>query len=446
MLQRLIPRGVRVLELGCGHGDVLAALDPGVGVGVDVSPKMIAEARRRHPGLRFEVGDAERLDLDGETFDYVVLCDLVGELHDVWAALRSLRRVCSPRTRLVITYSNFLWEPALRLATRLGVRRAQYLQNWFATADILNLLHLNGFEAVMTGDRLSLPFQVPVVAEIANHVVGSLPFVHHLNLIEYVVARPAPSFDVVADNLSTSVVVPAKNERGNIRQIIRRVPRMGPRTELIFVEGGSSDGTRAEIEAAMLDEPSPCVLSCVPQHGKGKGDAVRAGFATATGDILMILDADLTVAAEDLPRFYLAIAERRADFVNGCRLIYPLEDQAMRFLNRHANKTFSILLSYALSQKVKDTLCGTKVLRRHDYQRIVENRTMFGDFDPFGDFDLLFGAAHLGLRIAEMPVRYFARTYGETQIDRFRHGLLLLRMFGVATKHFKLSRSSRRRG
>jgi len=440
LLQRLIDPGLKVLELGCGTGDTLAALRPAEGVGVDLSPAMLERARRKHPELRFIEADVEDLDLGGETFDVVVLADLVGELRDLWVAFRALREVVHERTRVIITYINYLWEPVLEAAQVLGLKRPQMLQNWFSLDDIENLLGLNGFETVSVGDGVLLPLPVPLLAPAANRVGAALPGLHHLNLLNYLVARPGPSFDARPQPLSCSVIVPAKNERGNVRPAIQRTPKMGPRTELIFVEGGSQDGTREEIQRAIEEEESPCELSFVPQPGHGKGDAVRTGFAAATGDVLMILDADLTVMPEDLPRFYLALAEGRGEFINGCRLVYQQEDQAMRMLNLLANKFFGVAFSYVLNQRLKDTLCGTKVLRATDYARIQDNRHIFGDFDPFGDFDLLFGAAHLGLRIVEIPVRYRARTYGATQINRFRNGLQLFRMLGVASNHFKLKR------
>jgi len=440
LLRRQIDPGLRVLELGCGTGDTLAALQPAVGVGIDLSPAMVERARVKHPQLRFEVMDAEQLDLGGQTFDVVLLADLVGELRDLWGAFRALRSVVHDRTRVVITYINYLWAPLLELATGLGIKRPQLLQNWFSLADIENLLALNGFETTTTGDRLLLPLPVPGLAPLCNRALSALPGVHRANLLQYLVARPGAGFHVQPQPLSCSVVVPAKNERGNIRPAIRRTPRMGPETEIIFVEGNSNDGTREEILAAIADEPSPCRLRFVPQSGHGKGDAVRAGFAAAAGDVLMILDADLTVIPEDLPRFYLAVAERRGEMINGCRLVYQQEDQAMRFLNLVANKMFGAAFSYVLDQQIKDTLCGTKVLRRSDYLRIEQNRHLFGDVDPFGDFDLLFGAARLGLRMVEIPVRYKARAYGATQIHRFRNGLQLAYMLGVATHRFKLMR------
>jgi glycosyltransferase involved in cell wall biosynthesis len=269
-------------------------------------------------------------------------------------------------------------------------------------------------------------------------VLAKLPLAREFALVDYFVARALPV--ALPEQLpSVSVICPCRNERDNIREAIARTPIMGPRTELIFVDGNSSDGTVEEIEAAIREYRGPLELKLVLQGaGKGKGDAVRKGFAAASHEVLMILDSDLTVPPEDLPKFYYALATGKGEFVNGVRLVYPMEQQAMRFLNLMGNKFFSSTLSWLLEQPIKDSLCGTKVLRASDYQKIANNRAFFGEFDPFGDFDLLFGAARLNMKIIDVPVRYRARTYGETKIDRFAHGWLLLKMTGFGFRKFKL--------
>jgi len=211
---------------------------------------------------------------------------------------------------------------------------------------------------------------------------------------------------------------------------------MGAGTELIFVEGNSTDHTWAEIQRVAAEHPERGIR-ILQQTGRGKGDAVRAGFAVATGDILMILDADLTMPPEELPKFYEAIASGQAEFANGVRLVYPMDEKAMQFLNLCANKTFGLIFTWLLGQPLKDTLCGTKVLSRAHYSRVAANRAYFGDFDPFGDFDLLFGAAKLNLKIADVPIRYKERTYGTTNIQRWKHGWLLLRMVLFAARKLK---------
>ncbi len=435
-LKFLIPPGRRVLELGCGTGELLAALEPKDGVGVDLSPAMTALAASAHPGIDFRTGDAENLAACGVegSFDFIVVSDLVGHLEDVQACFENLRPFCTPETRIVVGYYNFLWEPLLKLAEKVGAKMPQHMGNWLSPGDIENLLYLADFETVKTDRKLLFPKRVPVLSQLME-ALGSLPGVNKLCLSNWVVARMRERACVDQD-LSVTVLIPCRNERGNIEPAIVRTPDLGKHTEIIFVDGHSEDGTPEEIKRVMAAYPERDIKFMV-QDGKGKGDAVRKGFAAATCDVLMILDADLTMPPEDLPKFYHAIASGKGEFVNGTRLVYPMEDEAMRFLNLLGNKFFSLAFSWLLNQRLKDTLCGTKVLSREDYQRLAAGRAYFGDFDPFGDFDLLFGASKLNLKIVEVPIRYRAREYGETQISRFRHGLLLLRMCWFAMRKLK---------
>lgn len=437
----VVPEGQSVLEIGCGSGDLLAALKPRRGVGIDLSPRAVAAARAAHPHLTFHEGDAETLalpELRGQTFDYVVLSDVLGFLRDVWSALRVLRAVCSPRTRVLITYYNFVWEPLLSLAERAGLKAPIEAQNWLGMHDIENLLALNHFEVIRKGTAQLVPADVPGLAPLANRYLAQLPGLRHLSLTQFFVCKLAHGGGPIPHrDYTCSVIVPCKNERGNVDDIVARTPDLGRGTELIFVDGSSDDGTVAAIEHHLRAQTRPNMRLVHQGDGRGKGDAVRKGFAAATGDVLFILDADLTVPPEDLPKFYAAISEGVGEFVNGSRLVYPMEGGAMRVLNSIGNKAFSVALSGILEQRLKDTLCGTKVLFRRDYERIAAARGFFGDFDPFGDFDLLFGAAKQNLKIVELPVRYRARTYGDTKISRFRHGAELLKMTAYAFSKFK---------
>ena len=440
LVRFVVPKHANVLEIGSGTGDLLAALEPATGLGVDISPKLVDIARRKHPRLDFAVADAETLDspeLAGRTFDYVVMSDVVGNVYDVWNALRAARSVCHARTRVVITYYNFVWEPLLKLGERVGVKMPIRQQNWLGRHDLENLLELNHFEIIRSGTAQLAPVDVPG-AGFANRYLAQAPGLRHFALTQYFVCKLANAGGpILTRDYSCSIVVPCKNERGNVDDIVARTPDLGKRTELIFVDGNSNDGTVEAIEKHIAAGTRPGMRLIHQGDGKGKGDAVRKGFAAATGDILFILDADLTVPPEDLPKFYTAIAEGKAEFVNGTRLVYAMEGEAMRVLNSVGNKFFGLALSAILEQRLTDTLCGTKVLFRQDYERIAANRGFFGDFDPFGDFDLLFGAAKQNLKIVELPVRYRARVYGETKISRFREGAILGRMTALAFNRFK---------
>ncbi len=429
-----IPPGARVLEIGCATGDLLAALRPSYGVGIDFSEEMIRLARERHPELRFLTADAHDFDL-GEKFDAIVCSDLINDVWDVQAVLARIAIHCHPATRIFFNFYSSLWEGPRRIGESLGLAKRLLPQNWLTVGDVSNLLYLSHFEVIRHSREVMCPVHVPLVSQFANrYLVRLLPF-SWLAITNVLAARPRPEA-AHGRRASVSVIVAARNEEGNVPRIFDRLPQMGSGTELIVVEGHSKDGTYQSVEREIANRPGyPARL--FRQTGKGKGDAVRLGFAKATGDLLMILDADLTVAPEDLPRFYDAWLDGRGDFINGVRLVYPMQDQAMRFFNFLGNKFFSAAFSWLLGQSIRDTLCGTKVLSRRDYEVIAQNRSWLGDLDPFGDFDLIFGAARFNLKIADMPVRYGARTYGETNIQRWSHGWLLLKMVWLALRRIK---------
>lgn len=430
----LVVPGQRILELGCGHGDLLAVLQPSHGVGIDFSEEMIQRARTRHPELTFHCLDAHNLDGIGERFDVVILSDLVNDLWDVQTVFERIQPLLTPRTRIILNTYSRLWETPLALIEKLGLAKPTLYQNWLTVEDASNLLHLVDCEVIRAWKDVLFPVRVPFVDAFFNRFLVKLWPLKHLGLTNIIVAKPRQR--EASRDCIVSVVVPARNEAGNIESIVARVPEMGAGTEIVFVEGNSTDNTWDEIQRVAASRTHRRI-KVMQQRGKGKGDAVRLGFQESSGDVLMILDADLTVPPEDLPRFYEAIRDGRGEFINGVRLVYPMENEAMRFFNLIGNKFFSLAFSWLLGQQIKDTLCGTKVLRKSEYERIAANRAYFGEFDPFGDFDLLFGAAKLGLKIIDLPIRYRARTYGETNIQRWKHGVVLLRMVMFAAGRIK---------
>ncbi|MFH0875145.1 MAG: glycosyltransferase [archaeon] len=428
----LIPPNSSILEIGCGTGEMLSMLKPIHGVGIDFSPEMIKIAKKKFKNLKFFCADAHDYILD-EKFDYILISDTIGYFDDIQTVFANIRKNCNSKTRIIITYYNFLWEPIIRLTERLGLKMKQPFSSWLTKQDIENLLNVEGFEVIKDEQAIIFPKRLPLLSDMLNRYVARFPLLNKLCLVNYYVARK-----VSEDNkeYSVSVVIPARNEAGNIEEAIKRTPNLGSHTEIIFIEGNSKDNTFDEI-VRLTKKYSNKDIKYAIQKGKGKGDAVRLGFSMAKGDVLMILDADLTVPPEDLPKFYNAIARNKGEFINGSRLVYPMEKQSMQTLNLIGNKAFSLMFTWLLGQRFRDTLCGTKVLFKEDYNKIVKNRSYFGNFDPFGDFDLIFGASKLNLKIVEIPIRYKERTYGTTNISRFRHGWLLIKMCVFAMRKIK---------
>jgi ubiquinone/menaquinone biosynthesis C-methylase UbiE len=459
----LIPVDSQILEVGCGTGNLLANLQPSLGIGIDFSATIVDLARSKypHPNLHFYCLDAEQIGVKDRhlpllidtKFDYIILSEVLGDLTNIQLVLDRLQTVCHPHTKIIISFHNFLWEPILNCAELVRQRRPQPPQSWLSMNDAINLLNITGYQPVKIGRRCLVPKYIPIISNFVNRYLSPLPIINHLGLTNYIVARQqhdlqetkicVAATDAIdrqvnlKHNYTVSVIIPARNEAGNIAAAIERLPQLGKHTEIIFVEGHSQDDTWEQIQKIEREDRGDFTIKTFQQIGKGKGDAVRLGFAAATGDILIILDADLTVQPEELVNFVTTIVNRKGEFINGSRLVYPYSQAAMPWLNTLANKFFALVFSFLLGQNIKDTLCGTKVLWREDYLRIVANRSYFGDFDPFGDFDLLFGAAKLNLQIVEVPVRYQPRTYGQSNISHVREGLVLLKMCWYAARKIK---------
>ncbi len=427
-----------VLEIGSNLGYLLNSLQPSHGIGIEQNAEALAQAQSLFPHLDFILSDIasdnqslQSLEL---LIDYILLANTISYLTDIPQALKKLHRLCHPSTRLILTFHNPSWEIILRFASLIGQRMPLLQLNWLSYNDVSNILHLCQFEVVCHHKRLLLPKNIPFLSWFCNQVIAPLPLFNQLCLSECIIARPIIHSSHL---LRCSVIIPTRNEAGNVEACLLNMPNLGAGTEVIFVEGGSVDGTWEEILRVQKEYADRFDIKAYQQTGIGKKNAVWQGFEQATGDILVILDADLTVQPKDLVCFFEAIATGTCEFANGCRLIYPLSSAAMPRLNRIANRIFAFLLSYLLNTQIKDSLCGTKAISRLNYQKLAANRHFFGDFDPFGDFDLLFGASKLGLKIMDIPVRYFPRTYGKSNIRHIQEGLVLLKMCFYAAKQIK---------
>jgi SAM-dependent methyltransferase len=427
--RHFIPKGKRILEVGCGTGDLLAALSPSYGVGIDASHEMIKLATKKYPKQLFRVMDAEHIDVH-ETFDWIILSNLIGYVDDIWQVLQELQKVSGPQTRILITNYNYFWQPVFTLAEHLHQKMPDRIQNWLPQGFIDHFLGLTGFETVESGKYLHIPINLGFIGENLNRMFSVLPFFWRSGLIEYSVVRPTFLFEKSLPGASVSVIVPTHEEAGNVEAIVDRMPKIGSKTELIFVDLPGKDGTAAKIHALKKTYNGPIDIGLVVQKEKtGKVGALRLGIQKASGDIILIYDADLTVPPDDLIKFYDTLIKGKAEVVNGTRLVYPTEKGAMRFLNHIANTLFAWGFTWALKQHFTDTLCGTKGFWKTDFLAFEQSATKSVLRDRYGDFLVLLGAYRLGKKIAEVPVRYKTRRYGDTKLNRFTNGWQFLRIF-----------------
>lgn len=431
-LRFIIPEGSSVLHVRCSTGFLLNELKPSVGVGIDDSDKQIEIARTSYPALSFHHQSPEQPNIEG-VFEYIVISS-VEDIVDLKAMLDGLKKNANRATRFILLHYNYLWHPLVQLAETLHLKIPQRLHNWLSLNDIHNILHLSYYEPVHTKKIVLFPFYIPLLSYVLNRFAGRFPLLRELTMTRLTVAR---LLDGKANEYSVTVVVPCKNEAGNIENAVTRIPEMGKGTEIIFGDDKSTDGTKEKVQEMIKKYPKRNI-KVLDGPGICKAENVWTCFDQANGDILMILDADLTVIPEELPYFYEAITRGYGEFINGSRLVYPMHRDAMKPINMLGNKFFSTLFSYILDTKIKDTLCGTKVLWREDYQKIKKLRGTWGIQDRWGDYELIFGAAKQHLKHIDLPVHYMDRTYGETKMtNRFRNGWIMLRMSLISLMKIK---------
>ncbi len=420
--QSMVPAKSSVLHIQCKNGYVLEGLNVERAIGVESDKLSLAIARKRYSNYQFY---ASLTEVPLQKFDYILLSFATMETEDIHNLFVLVQQFCHQDTRIIIESYRLLWAPILWLTQKLGLRRPTHLKNWMSARDLKGFISLAGFESITSGSYMLLPMKIFGISWFLNTIIAHLPLINRLCLHQWMLVRP--QFQMRKEAPIVSVIIPCRNEKGNIEAAVTRTPALGKHTEFIFVEGHSSDGTFEEIERVKKAYPQ-IDISCYKQEAKGKGDAVRKGFSHARGDILIILDADLTVPPEEMPKFYNALVNGYAEFVNGSRLVYGMESKAMGFLAWFANHGFGWIISWIIGQPITDTLCGTKVMWKKDYETIAANRTALGLWDPFGDFDLLFGAAKINLKIVDLPIHYKSRTYGTTNIFRFKEVWFLLWM------------------
>lgn len=428
-----------ILEVGCGSGQMIASISGTRRVGIDFCEPLINEAKAQFRGIEFVCMDAENIVLN-ETFDVIILSNLIGVIDDLLWVFHQLHKVSHARTKIIITYYNPIWKPLVTLAEWTGSKRNMPQENWLSSLDLTNLLYLSGFETYKSSQSMLIPYKIPFISNFVNRFLSKLPLFNFFALNKFVFARPMPSLETVQfseANYSTTVVIPACNRAFNIEQAILRMPNFGSGLEIVFVEYHSTDATWATIQSMQEKYRDTHSIKVIQHNGEAKRDAIRKGLESATGDILLILDADLTVSPEDLPKFYNAISTGKGEFINGVRLVYPRDKKAMRSLNVRGNRLLSKIFSWILEIPLNDTLCSTKGMFRTDYIRLTKNRTNLDEFADFGDYDLLLGAFNLNLKIIDLPIRYKYCLHNISFASRLRRGITLFKLSIFAALKFK---------
>lgn len=435
LLKFIVEPGKRVLVLRSQTGFLLNAVQPERGLGIELNIEASALAAEKYPHLEF-ASYSDGLPNCAEKFDYIIH-ERVGEIVDLQALLLKISQNCLPHTRVVLIDYNKLWEPIVNVAERFQIKMPTPQQNWLSRNDVATILEHSNYQLLKTFPAVLVPKYLPILSTFCNRVLAKLPLIENLSMLSVYVCRPLCD-PTSRKKLKVSVIIPCKNEEKNILPAVLRIPSMGAGTEIIFCDDKSDDNTRTEIKEAIKSYPEKNIV-LVDGPGKGKAKNVWTGFEAATGDILMILDADLTVMPEQLPKFFDAITQGKGEFINGSRLVYPMAKGAMNFHNMLGNKFFGALFSFLLRQRIKDTLCGTKVLWRRDWIRMKPSIGTWGVEDHWGDYDLLFGAAKMNLRIIDLPIHYRERLHGYSKMVRvFQNGIRMLTLSCMAFKKLRI--------
>lgn len=434
-----VPKGARVLELGCATGDLIGKLDSSYGVGVDISNEMIELAREKYPDINFVCEDAERYETTG-TFDYIIISGIVGTVENIQVLLEKILRWTTTDTRIFVDFYNPLWYPLIKFGEKIGQKMPEKIKNWLSVDDIENFLYISGYQVIKRKYLMFFPKYIPLITYILNKFIGNLPVIRRFSLNSVVIARPMKPKEK-KEELSCSVVITCRDEEGNIEGLVTRIPKMGSNTEIIFVEGHSKDNTVAKIQEMIAKYPEKDI-KMLKQKGIGQGDAFRYGYDEAKGDFVIWLEADLTTPPEEAIHFWDTFVNNTGEYVNGSRFIYKMKKSAMPLFNFLGNRFFGVLFTILLKQRFTDTLCGFKGISKKNYIRIRDQIDYFGDFDPFGDFELIFGSIKNNLKVAEIPVHYQPRQYGESKaygqsfFSFMKHAMLLLRMSFIAFRKF----------
>jgi len=422
----IIPPNKKILFFGSYDGKILASLRPKMGIGIEVERKIFKIAKKRHLKLKF-LNISYDSYIPKEKFDYIILNSTLGQTTDMLRVLKNIFRACCPSTKILIYQHNYLWEGILNFAEKLSLKRKEGVQNWLSINDVKTYLEGANFQVTRIFRRTIFPLNFFGLGKVLNFIGALIPFFDFFKLDQFIIARPEPHLFPKSLPKSLTICITVRNEKGNIEKIIKSIPKICNQQEILFVEGHSTDGTKEEI-LKIKKKYSHKNVRVIGQPGIGQGDAIRVGFKAAKGEIIIIYEGDNTADPKDLQYFYKAMKSGKYEFIEGSRFVYPINNQTMPIINQLGNTFFAKWFSFFLGHRTTDVLCGIKSILKRDFNLIYKRWGFLGFEDPFGDFELIYGATRMGLKFGEIPTRYYSRTYGETKTRPFTHGLYLLKM------------------
>ena len=373
--------------------------------------------------LFLDLNDSKLTSLStiNKKYQRIILTDVVENYDDVFALLNIVSNLLTIDGKLIISSINTKYLILSRTLEFLKLKDSNENTSYIHVKKIRNITSGVGLEYQKFYTKQLFPFSFFYVGNVINKIMEIISFQLNLGIKTYIIFRPAI---ITNSKNSKSIIIPAKNEEGNLVELVSRIPKF-ENTEIIFSYGKSKDNT-LKVMKQITQSNKLFKFKLVKQTKNGKANAVWEALNVVENDLIAILDADISVDPETLSDFFDIIEKNNADFVNGTRLIYDMEKNSMRFLNRIGNRFFQFFISKIIKEALTDSLCGTKVFKKSYLNDLYFWQNIFGKKDPFGDFDLIFAAAYSGQKIVEMPIVYRERKYGTTQIARFKDGFKLL--------------------
>lgn len=399
----VIKENSKVLQIGYGLGDILAALYPKKGVSFDDDKDILAISRRRYPIFKFTDFNFNKNKVN-DKFDYVIYPNSLEHFDDIQTVFENVYPALSRSSKVVVASVNPRWEQIFYILEKLKLKRPESSRNWLRIENIKNLLEVSGYKVIDSGFRIILPVSIPLISGIINKVIRNIKILSRFCVEQFVVAQKE-TFSI-NNNLSCSVVIPTYNQAELLEYCIESIPNVGKKMQIVVVDDASSDRTEQVMKS--LSKKHHNIKYIRNERPQGEEKSLKIGIESVDLDIILTYDAKMSIPSSELVRFYNVLASKRADFVSGMRFIYPLEGQRLRQLTIIGNIIFSYLYSLFLNQRVFDPLCSIKGFYKKNYSKIKisNNNTLL---------DLLIKAAENKAKILEIPVHYSLESYLENK-------------------------------